>query len=390
MRMTPRERVLRAIEGKSVDRIPIDFGGFISGIVEGSKNKLAEGPPYGIRALYEYLGIEDYEEPISPPLLNDVANIDERVLVRFGADIRHVFTGSHPVEKLPDGTLRDMWGIILQPAGFYNSVPDRLAPLRNATTIKEIEEYPYWPDPKDPVFLEGVTEQVKKLRETTDYAITLFPGYAGLIFHTYAWLRGFDNWLMDMRTNQKFYFALADKITEVALAVLKEVLPVLGPYIDIILYADDMGMQTQPFMPLEMYRKFVKPWTKRWVQTVKQLVPHVKVQYHCCGSVFDFIPDFIDCGFDILNPIQPLAHKMEPWRLKKEYGDRICLHGGIDIQRLVSFGTPEEIKRRVKETLAIFEGSRYIFAASHNIEPETPPQNIVAMFDAALEYARGE
>ena len=389
MKMTPRERVLRAVEGKSVDRTPMDFGGFISGIVEGSKNKIAEGPPYGVRALYEYVGIEDYEEPVVSPILSDVANLDERLLLRLGVDLRHFFTGSHPVEKLPDGNLRDMWGITMQPAGFYCSVPDPLTPLRNATTVKEIEDYPYWPDPKDPVFLAGIDQQIKNIHETTDYAITFFAGYAALIFHTYAWLRGFDMWLTDMRNNQKIYFALAEKITDIAISIMKETLSVVGPYVDIVLYGDDMGMQTQPLMPVEHYRKYVKPWTKRWVTEVKRIAPHVKVQYHCCGSVFDLIPDFIDCGIDIINPIQPLANKMEAWRLKKEFGDRICLHGGIDIQRLVNFGTPEEIKKEVKKTLAIFEGSRYILAASHNIEPETPPENIVAIFDGAREYAEG-
>lgn len=390
MRMTSRERVLRAIEGKSVDRVPIDFGGFISGIVEGSKNTIAQGPPYGIRALYEYCGIEDYEEPVVCPILSDVANIDERLLERLYADIRHCFIGSYPVEKLPDGNLRDMWGVILKPDGFYTSVPDALAPLRNATTFADIDNYPYWPDPADPIFCEGGVAQAKEYHEKMDKAVTFFPGYACLVFHLYAWLRGFDNWLKDMYTNKKFYRYLADKILEVGLEVLRNVLPKLGRNVDIIIYGDDMGMQTQAFMPVDVYREMVKPWTKIWCREVKTLLPHVKIEYHCCGSVYDLIPDFIDAGLDILNPIQPLANKMEAWRLKKEFGDRICLHGGIDIQKLVSFGTPKEIKHAVKEMITLMEGSRYILAASHNIEPETPPQNIVALYDAVIEYYEGK
>lgn len=388
MNMTPRERYLRAVEGKSTDRTPMDFGGAVSGMVAGSDNAIAEGPPYGIKALYEYVGLNDYEEPKVAAGSSIVLNIDERLNVRLGADARHCSAGAYPVEKLADGTLRDMWGFILQPAGFYNSIPDPLVPLRNATTVKEILEYPYWPDPKDPIFLEG-SASVRALRETTDYAIAYRPGYAGMIFHTYAHLRGFDNFLMDMRLNKKFYDALTEKITEVAISIVNETLAIVGPYVDIVIFSDDVGMQTQPFMAIEQFRKHIKPFFKRWISAVKQIAPHTKILYHTCGAVFDMIPDFIDCGVDILNPIQPLAFKMEPWRLKKNYGSRICFHGGVDIQKLLNFGTPEKIKNEVKKILAIFEGNKYILAPSHNIEPDTPPENIVAMYDAAVEYAEG-
>ena len=390
MKMTSRERVLRAIEGKSVDRVPIDFGGLISGIVEGSTNSIAQGPPYGLRALYEYCEIDDFPEPAISPLLSCVVNLDERLYQRLHCDVRHTFIGGYPFERLPDGMIRDMWGILLKTEGFYNSVPDALTPLHNATSISDIDNYPDWPDPTDPVFMQGLMESVTFYHEQTDKAVCLALGHAGEIFHPYAWLRGFDKFLTDMYTNKKFYTYLADKLTEIAIEVMRNVLPKVGLNADLILYGDDMGMQTQAFMPDDVYRKMVKPWSKRWVTEAKRSLPHIKVEYHSCGSIYALIPDMIDVGFDIINPIQPLARNMEAWRLKKEFGDRVCLHGGIDIQRLVSFGTVHDIKHAVKTMCALMEGSRYILACSHNVEPETPPENIVAVFDAVIEYSQGK
>lgn len=387
MKMTSRERVLRTINGQSTDRVPVEFGGFISGIVEGTKNSIADGPPYGIRALYEYCGIEDYDAPAISPSLSCVTNVDERLYKRLGSDVRHTFFGGYPYTYSEDGAyVHDMYGLIMKVDGFYNSIPDPLTPLHNATSINDIKNYPHWPDPTDPIFLQGVAESVTNYHQNTDKAVSLFPGYPALVFHMYAWLRGFDKFLTDMHVNKKFYCYLADQITDIALEICRQVYPKAGSQADMILYGDDMGMQTQALMSVDTYRKMVKPWSKRWVTETKRLLPNVKVQYHTCGSIYALLPDMIDAGFDVINPIQPLAKNMEAWRLKKEFGDRVTLHGGIDIQKLVPFGTVKEIKHYVKTQLALMEGSRYILACSHNVEPETPPENILAVFDAVREY----
>lgn len=389
MKLTSRERVLRTLNGKSVDRVPIDFGGGnCANIVCGSKNKIKEGPPWGILALYEYCGIEDYEEPVEAPYLNYVLNVDERLILRCGSDIRHVYSGGWPAKKiLPDGTVVDAFGVTFKKTGFYGSAVDKIAPMKNLTTAKEIEEF-IFPDPESPDLVR-LANQVKERCETTDYALNLEAGYLGSTWQVAHLLRGFEQCFIDMRLNKKLWFTLMEKLTELQIASLNKVLPIVGPYVDIIACSDDLGMQTQPMMSVDTFRKCLKPWLKRRFQEIKRLAPHAKIQLHSCGSVFDFVPDLIDCGVDILNPIQPLAYKMEAWRLKREYGDRICFHGGIDIQRLLNFGTPQDIKNRVKEIIAIFEGCRYILAASHNIEPETHPENIMALFDAVREYYEG-
>ncbi|MEW5784401.1 MAG: uroporphyrinogen decarboxylase family protein [Bacillota bacterium] len=386
MMITSRERVSRTLEGKSTDQVPVNF----SGIVVGPPERKSEGAPYGVLALYEYLGIDDYDQPVPDPDSGIVINIDKRVLARLGSDIRYVYTSMRLPEVLPDGSTRDMYGIVTPPDGNKIVSPDSRAPLRAATTVDDIKNYPYWPDPADPNFSIGIPEYIRTVRETTDCALLLNAPVVSTIFHKYAALRGFNNWLLDMRKNEKLYFALTETITETAIETLRNVLPSIGTNVDIIYYGDDMGMQSQPFMSPEMYRKYVKPYTKRWVHEVKKLLPHVKVFYHTCGSVYDLIPDFIECGIDILDPLQPLAYKMEPWRLRKEFGGRICFHGGIDIQRLINFGTPPEIKNRVKEILAIFEGCPYILSTAHVVETDAPPENLVAVYDAAAEYARNE
>ncbi|MDH5174875.1 MAG: uroporphyrinogen decarboxylase family protein, partial [Elusimicrobiota bacterium] len=149
---------------------------------------------------------------------------------------------------------------------------------------------------------------------------------------------------------------------------------------------DDMGTQSQPFMSIEDFRKHIKPY---WAELIKEIKKYTeaKILLHCCGSIYPLINDIIEVGFDVLNPIQPLAHQMEPKRLKKDFGDRISFLGGIDIQRLLPFGTPDEVKQGVRKVIGtLAPGGGYILAPSHNIEPDTPPENVVAMYEAAKEF----
>jgi uroporphyrinogen decarboxylase len=148
-----------------------------------------------------------------------------------------------------------------------------------------------------------------------------------------------------------------------------------------------MGMQTGGFMSLEDFRQFVRPYTSRYVKAVKNMTG-AKVFYHTCGSVYSYLNDIIEMGIDILNPIQPLAKNMDPETLKSEFGGRICFHGGIDEQKLLPFGSRKEVEKSVARTVKILApGGGWIVAPAHNIQPDTPPGNIVAMYDTALETA---
>lgn len=372
--MTSRERVMRTIDLKEPDRVPIDFGGVVSGIVNGE--------PYGYEALCEYLGIGDPETPQINSRLNCVQNVDERILKRFNADIRHLNMGGRPLEELPSGLYRDMWGIILKQSGMYKSIPDQLAPLREATTMEEIEDYEHWPDPQDPSFTEGKREEARYLHEETDYAVFSHPGYAARVFHMYAALRGFDKWMTDMKMNPEFYHRFAEKILEVAIEVTETFYDQVADFTDVAVYYDDMGMQSGGFVSVQDYREFNKPYTAEYLKAAKE-ASGGKFYYHTCGSVYSYMNDIIEMGVDVLNPIQPLAKNMAPQILQEEFGDQICFHGGIDEQELLPFATPDEISSSVKETAKILApGGGWIFAPAHNIQPDTPPENIVAMYDS--------
>lgn len=376
--LSPKERIIRTIELKEIDKIPVDFGGYIASVIDDK--------PYGIRSLYKYLELNDYSEPIVTPTLRSTLNIDERVIKRMGTDLRHVFLGGHPLKQFKDGTYIDSWGRHLKQSGSYISHQPQLALLRDAKTVKEINEFSYWPDTKDSIYTKGVKEQAKAYTEA-GYAVCANLGNAGMLFHLYAYLRGFDKMFLDMKIEEELFFALADKIFEVSSEVATYFFSEVGDYIDIVLYCDDMGMQSQPLLSIEDYRKHIKPYSIKWVKHIKKLVPGIKVLYHTCGSIYDLIPDFIEVGVDILNPIQPLAHKMDPYELKKNFGDKICFHGGIDIQRLLNLGTPEQIKEKVRELMSILgRNGGWILAPAHNIQADTPPENIVALYDAAKEY----
>jgi len=378
--ITSRERVISAVEHKEPDRVPIDFGGVVAGIVV--------GPPYGYEALCRSLGIADPEKPQINTRLNCVQNVDERILERFHVDTRHVNIGGEPLQELPNGTFRDSWGLILKPSGLYKSIPDDLAPLRSAATADDIENYPFWPDPRNRAFTKGKRKEAKKLHEETDFAVFSHPGYAGRVFHMYAGLRGFDKWLLDMKVDPDFYESFATKITDVAIEVSRAFYDEVGDYTDVAVYYDDMGMQTGGFVSLNDYRKFVKPFTARYVKAVKKMTK-AKFFYHTCGSVYSYVNDFAEIGIDILNPIQPLAKNMSPEMLKKEFGRKICFHGGIDEQRLLPFGKKSEVRRSVKRTVEILSpGGGWIMAPAHNIQPDAPPENIVAMYDAVSEAPR--
>ena len=164
----------------------------------------------------------------------------------------------------------------------------------------------------------------------------------------------------------------------------------VGKYLDGAVIYDDLGTQQGGIMSLADYRNFYKPYQALMIKNIrKHLRPDAKIIIHSCGSIYYAIPDLIEIGVQILNPVQPLAKNMEPWRLKEEFGDKIAYLGGFDIQRLLPLGEKDEIREGVKKLIQEYApGGGFIFGTAHNIEPDTPPENIVTMFDAAHEYGK--
>ena len=381
---TPRKRVLAAIEGKEPDRVPISFADNFSG-------GILECPPNGkaYTELCKYLGIESYEEPDIGHFANFVSNVDERIKQKFGADFRLITPNGPEVLTEADGTKTLMGiycGMRVKKIGYYDDVFD--FPLRSATSKKDIEQYPFWPDSNDFSRLaEGKREEAINIRKNTDYAI-IYDGDLLFPFLMYSLLSGYDKWFMDMKLNPKFYFHLADKLLEVGLNMSEKFLEAVGDYIDIVVTYDDMGTQETLFCSRDDYVRFIKPYERQIIKGIRRHTD-AKIFRHSCGSVYHLIPDFIELGIDILNPVQPLAKNMEPWRLKKEFGDKLCFCGGLDTQRLLPCGTTVDVKEGVKMLMEAYApGGGYIFGPSHNIGPDTPVENIVAMYEAAQEYGR--
>ncbi len=378
--MSSRNRVLAAINHREPDRVPVSFGDIcFSGIFD--------YPPNGYRALCAGVGVTGYEEPVSSP--DDggcVLNIDERLKRRLGADIRCVASGSsRGFEFLPDGASVDAWGLVRHRAGPYWELDDTKAPLRDARSLEEIEAFrKRWPDVTDPAIWTGKREEAQAIRDA-GYAVMAVGGTALQVGHNYAFTRGFEPFLTDMLDDPLFWHAYAERLTDWAIEYMTAFLGGFADLIDIVQFTDDLGSQRGLLMSPDNYRSFLKPHHRRWMDAVHRLAPHAKIAIHSCGSVFDVIPDLIDIGVEILNPIQPLAKNMEPWRLKRDFGRDLSFLGGVDIQRLLPFGTPDEVRTAVRELIAILgPGGGFILAPSHQFQPGIRAANIVAMYDTAL------
>ena len=390
-RMTRRERVYAAINHKEFDRLPISFGGTLcSGITESPPN----GP---LSRLYEHLakteGMKDFEPIEIPDVFNIIAYPDRRVQDRLHSDMVTV-TSNRPEETVrleDDGvtkTLKYACGMRVRRVGPYDEPVDY--PMKHMTTEKDIDEYPYWTDTSINV-MEGVVERARYFHEETDLFVsgdslaTFYP------FNAYCYLGGMEKFLTDMRIRPNFFHRLSQKMLDIGLATIDQFFGGIGKYLDGAVIYDDLGTQQGPMMSLTDYREFYKPYTAEIIKRIRRYIrPEAKIIYHSCGSTFSYLADFIEIGVNVINPLQPLAKNMEPWRLKREFGKDVAFLGGWDIQRLLPLGTPEENREGVKKLISEYahDNTGYIFAPSHNIEPDTPPENIVAGYDEAYEYGR--
>ena len=240
---------------------------------------------------------------------------------------------------------------------------------------------------REPTFPQILAEAAKKLHESTDYAIMLNAAFVSL-FETGCSLSGIDNFLADMIADRRKVVSLLDRLLELHVGTLERLLDATAPYINIIKVNDDLGMQTGPQISLRMYRELIKPGHKLLFDTIRRKAPGVFIFLHSCGSVSEFLPDLIDIGLDILNPVQTSATGMDPERLKREFGkDLTFWGGGVDTQRVLPYGTPEEVAEDVEHKMRAFApGGGFVFTQSHNITPEVPPENILAMFDSFKEH----
>ena len=374
--MTPRERVLAAVNFQEPDLVPLDIGG-------GSSTSIVVE---GYERLKQHLRVSG-ETRIMNKIFR-VAFIDESVMQLLDSDCRPLGI-KPPVNWTPPpserGTFTDIWGITWRQAhygdGCYYWELAR-SPLAEAT-VEDLEAYP-WPDTEDPGFTAGLAEEARALYEETDYAIMADGGFKSFWELGYL-LRGLEQMLMDLVLNPEFVSALLSKLLDINTAVTGRFLDAVGPYIHVFRTADDLATQRGPLMSPRTFRTLLKPVYKKYFDFVKSKT-EAKIFYHSCGNVVDLIDDLLEIGVDILNPVQVSAMG-DTAELKSGFGERLVFWGGIDTQRVLPRGTAKEVKAEVRQRIRdLGPGGGYVVAPVHNIQPDVPPQNILVMAQAAREF----
>lgn len=371
--MKPRQRVSEALNHKEPDRVPISVGG--------TAHKISDSR---YRLLKEHFNIEgDGPRRLTGAYLSYA---DNRILDALGTDIRYIHLrppSDYRAEISPDGTWKDEWGLVhrVLEGGVYELGGTPLA----EATIDDLETYP-WPDPNDPARIEGLKEEVLHLFHNTEYAIGAYRPTLSGIFEMSHYLRGMEKFLMDTALDPTFVDALFSKLAEVIGAFYNVYLEVVGPYIQIVELADDIGTQSGPMISPKTYHDLLLEKHRYLGKLIKKKAPQAKFLLHSCGSIRAFIPDFIEAGFDILNPLQPRAKDMDPAELKTEFGDSIAFLGGVDVQETMRGpvdGVRAEVRQRLEE---LAPGGGFILAPSHNFGDDVPLENIMAFFETAEEF----
>ncbi len=408
--MTSRERVLAALEHRKTDRIPVDFSGHRSS---------------GIAALVYPQLRKQLGLPAKPvrvyDMVQQLAIVDEDVLDRLGVDTIEMGRGFLLEDEdwkgwmLPDGTSCQIPGYIhvekrgedwfllnesgqelaVQKKGFlyfeqtYFPLADRDFASDDFPDLEDVLSHTVWTGvaspgahlPLDEEGLEKMARQAKTLRGRTDRAIIGLFG--GNMFEIPQMLFRMDNYLTYLGLYPDKAFQFSGKLCDLHLKSLEKWLGAVGPYIDIILFGDDLGGQKGPLISPQMYRQMVKPYHRKLWRRAKELAD-VKVMLHCCGGVRELMRDFIDAGLDAINPVQINAVGMDPAGLKGEFGEAITFWGGgCDTRDILPYGSPEQVADHVSRQVRLLRpGGGFVFQQVHNILADVPAENVVAMFDA--------
>ena len=381
--MTPRKRLLTALDHRQPDRVPIDLGGNQTGIHK-----------FAYQKLIDLLGLK--EDIVIMDAVQQLAKPSEAVLERLGVDTRYVWAGGAKsfkggiVQRRRNGRL---WHDLTDEFGITWSMPDDYpyymdisnSPLAGMS-IGQIGDYPF-PKGDDPTRFDGLRDRVMQLRRQTPYPV--ISGISGVVYEICWYMRGLENLFIDMIEQPAILEAIIDRTLEFWLGWFRLFMDEVGDVVDVIMIGDDLAGQDGPLYPPRIYRSIVKPRQKRLVQYIKSRTK-AKIWYHSCGSIIEYIPDLLDNGIDILNPVQVSARGMDPRWLKATYGDKLVFWGGgIDSQHILPRASPDEVRKHVRRNVEAFKpGGGYVFNNVHNIQADVPPENVLAMFDAALEFGR--
>jgi len=371
--MTSRERVRLTLSHQEPDRVPLDLGGGCTSLLAGTYENLKT-----------YLGVKCITRIASR--VWQYVFVDEPVLQHFDTDTRYVFEKGPMYVKdreISADTFVDEWGVARRKIGYYYDIVK--FPLKEAR-IRNLEKYP-WPDPLDPGRMEGVLEKAEDLRRNTTYAI--IGRCSSSIFEQAWYLRGFDQFLIDLVIDKEFAHALLRRLTDIKKIRMKNFLGKVGRYVDVIGVGDDLATGNSSVISPALYREMVKPYQRELFNLIHSLT-EAKLFYHSCGNIYELIEDLIEIGVDIINPVQVSAGDMgDTARLKKQFGERLCFWGAIDTQKIMPFGSVSEVWCEVRRRIYdLASGGGYVLAAVHNMIPDISPKNICAMFEAGKKYGQ--
>jgi uroporphyrinogen decarboxylase len=374
-RMTSRERVLAALSHQQPDRVPMDLGAsIVSSIhVQAYDN------------LKKYLGLDLGATKIfarTPQL----AVVDPVILDLFGVDTLGVKPGSpenHPHREVPDehGFI-DEWGILRKMPPDADAYYVANAPLEGDISIHDVLNYPM-PDPADPGYTRGLRARILALREMDQRAIVL--SLPDSVVQQSQLLRGFSEWYTDAASNPDLLGALMDRILETQIAIWDTILSAVGDVIDVVFNFDDLAMQDRLIVSPAMYRQFLEPRVRKYIEFLKRKT-RAKIVFHTDGAIVPVLPSLADMGVDCVNPLQVSAKGMgDVVALKKQFGDRLAFWGGVDSQHTLPHGAPDQVRAETASRIRdLNRDGGYVLGAVHNIQADVPAENIVALFETGV------
>ncbi len=384
---TPRQRVLDAINHREPDRVPFALGCSLETAITHE----------AYERWIEMLGLKEEPDDTLYNLFVDgvgFKQIPENILRHLKVDTRG-FLLQQPAEPEAELTMEgttlvfvDEWGIKFGKPETSLYMDPIGHPLAGDLSDEMLDNY-NCPDPLEESRFSGIAGEAERLRGT-DCAVIMSTYGLGQWDYAHM-ICGMEQALMDLVLKPREMERLLRMIHEVEMQYWEKALEIVGDNIDIAMHSDDLGMQNGPMMSPDMYRRFIKPLHKELISMIKKKAKgEVKFLLHSCGSVRLLIPDFIEVGVDILNPIQVSAADMDTAELKREFGRELCFcGGGVDTQEILPRGTPDQVRDEVKRRLDdLAPGGGYIFAAVHNIQADVPPENLQAMYETLQEYGK--
>ena len=381
--MNSRQRIATALDHREPDRIPLDLGGMAQSCIHCR----------AYQNLRRHLDLPDRESRI----LNQItraARMDDDFLERLGIDTLVTYgkwADPEAAEVREEGrylAYTDEWGVgwhMLADEGYNYAIASHPLIVEAGAVDEEWNGY-QWPDPLHPTRFAGLREEAQRARDRGKFVVLmgLCPG----IVEVYAWLRGYEQFYLDLGSEPDLVRRFLDKMCELKIAYWLRALDEVGDLVDAINEADDLAAQDSMLWSPEMYRELMKPYHRRIFDRVKAKAPGVKILYHSDGAIRPVIPDLIEIGVDILNPIQLNAAGMDPAGLKRDFGDSLCFWGaGIDVQGILEGASVPEIRDSVKRTIeALAPGGGFIFAPTTILGASEPPEKIMAAWEALQDF----